>query len=1098
MAKQANEKKPKQDKPTSPEAAKPKRRRRWGRRTLIALVLCAVAYTLFGFFGVPFLIHKIGLEGLDDRLRGSVTLERAAFNPFTLAVTLEGLAIDDDAGERLAGFERFDGDFQLLATIFRPGLRFRRAVVTGPEGFIAIDESGRINLIEQLEDTPADASGEPLRRIPRIVIEELAALDASATFRDARLEEVFEKRVEDLNFTISGFDTDPEHENTHRIVASLAGGAAIEWTGSFYLNPLTAAGTLMLTGLDLPSFMPYASQFTSLRVTEGRLSIEVAYELAPVRAQDRASVEVQRVLLEDVSVQEAGEPILAAPLVEVTGLAIDADARRLSVGALRIENGSADIVREADGSLRIVRFEREARERREAAALDRSARVDVQAIEYPLVQLETAIRHLIEDVRLDWTIEVGSIELESANATFTDRSTPDPVRIELSAINLEAGPVLSSEDFRTPFAVRAMLDGASALAATGEVRPLEFGAEVQVEASEVALATFAPYLPRELPEPLPAARLTGGAAGASGTITLSMREGEAIAITWAGEAGVAALEARDESGERTLLAAESLGASGEASATLAPDGPVIRWDGDATARGVHLDADIGQPLAGAVGDATVRGRLALGADGAPGALTFDGDVEASVLELDAPEQEGLRAEVGSARLGAVAFDKAAGTLSIASVSAQSPSVRRRMDLVRAESAPDEESAQTVEAEIALPPLPVALRIDALAVRDGRIELIDSGGAEALSILVEGANLDMGGIATDGQTAATIDLAAIVQGSGALRVSGEVDAFRAPPYADVVVEMDALPTRPYSPLVEPRLGWSIDRGRLTLRLPVRAEDGRVDGRLGVTLSDFYLGQRVEAPGAPDLPLKLGINLLRNRQNEIPVDVPFSGDMTDPKFTLGGVIWEAFFGIIGRAATAPFQLLANAFAPGESIDLSQVGFEPGSDTLTPGALSTVDTLGRALVERPALALEATGVYDPEADREALRRAALDANLLARAQQADPGVMGLDDAAYRVQLEALFAERFPERAPIRVPVPPGARDQLDVAPEEMQSALLGAIEVADDELAALATRRAEAVVRAMVADTGVERDRITIGEPRAAEAEESARVIFDLGGG
>jgi hypothetical protein len=1095
MAKQANEKKPKQDKQTSPEAAKPKRRRRWGRRTLIALVLCAVAYILFGFFGVPFLIHKIGVEGLDDRLRGSVTLERAAFNPFTLAVTLEGLAIDDDAGERLAGFERFDGDFQLLATIFRPGLRFRRAVVTGPEGFIAIDESGRINLIEQLEDMPADTSGEPLRRIPRIVIEELAALDASATFRDARLEEVFEKRVEDLNFTISGFDTDPEHENTHRIVASLAGGAAIEWTGSFYLNPLTAVGTLTLTGLDLPSFMPYASQFTSLRVTEGRLSIEVAYDLAPVRAQDRASVEVQRVLLEDVSVQEAGEPILAAPLVEVTGLAIDADARRLSVGALRIENGAATIVREADGAMRIVRFEREVRERREAAALDRAARVDVQAIEFPLVQLATAIRHLVEDVRLGWTVEIGAVELDNAGATFTDLSTPEPVRIELSAINLEAGPVLSSEDFRTPFAMRAMLDGASALAATGEVRPLEFGAEVQVEASEVALATFAPYLPRELPEPLPAARLTGGAAGASGTITLSMREGEAIAITWTGEAGVAALEARDESGERTLLAAESLGAAGEASATLTPDGPVIRWDGDATARGVHLDADIGQPLAGAVGDAALRGALAFGGDTA--GVTYAGDLEASDLTFDAPDQNGLHAEAAGVRLGAIAFDQGAGTLSFGSVSALSPSVRQRMALVRAGESSKGDATQ-VEAEIALPKLPFALRIDSLGVRDGRVELIDSGAGDALSILVEGANLDMGGIATDGQTAATIDLAATVQGSGALRVSGEVDAFRTPPYADVVVEMDALPTRPYSPLVEPRLGWSIDRGRLTLRLPLRAEDGKVDGRLGVTLSDFYVGGRVDAPGAPDIPLRLALNLLRNRNDEIPLDVPFSGDMTDPSFTIGGVIWDALFGTLGRVATAPFQLLASAFAPGQQIDLSQVAFEPGADALSTDALPAIDALGRALVERPALTLIATGVYDPEADREALRRAALDASLLARAQTDDPGVMGLDDAAYRVQLERLFAERFPARAPIRVPVPPGARDQVDMAPEAMEAALLGSIEVTDAQLVALAQRRAEAVVRAMVADAGVEQGRITVGDPRAAEEAETARVIFDLGGG
>ncbi|MFG0274113.1 MAG: DUF748 domain-containing protein [Phycisphaerales bacterium] len=1075
------------------EQPKTKRRRRWGRRAGIGLVVCAVVYILFGFFGVPLLIQKVGVPRLDARLRGAVALDRAAFNPFTLALTLEGLAIDDDAGERLAGFERFDGDFQLVASIFRPGFRFRRAVVTGPEGFIAIDDAGRINLIDQLEDTPTTSAGEPLRRIPRIVITELAALDASATFRDERLDEVFEKRIEHLNFTIDGLDTDPEHENNHRIVAALADGAAVEWTGAFYLNPLTATGSLTLTGLDLPSFMPYASQFTSLRIDEGRLSVEVGYDLAPVREQDRASVAVQRVLLEDIVVNESGERVLGAPLVEVTGVEIDADARRLAVGAVRIENSDASIVREAGGALRIARFEREARERREAAALDRSQRVDVRSIEYPLVQLETAIRHLVEDVTLDWTIDVGAIEIDGAAATFADRSTPDPVRIELSAISLEAGPIRSGEDFRTPFTGTARLDGSAPLAATGQIRPLEFGAEVQVEASDIALATFAPYLPRELPEPFPAPRLTGGAAGASGAATLSMRDGEPITLTWRGEAGVTALEARDQAGERTLLEAEALALDGEARATLAADGPALQWEGAATARGARLDADLGQSLAGAVGDATVRGALALDAE----TLTFDGDVDAAGLVVDVPEQDGLHGEAASARLSGIAFDQGAGSLAVGSVAVQAPAVRRRMDLVRT-GAPASGSAPEVETEIALPALPLALRIDTLALRDGRIELIDTAGAEDLSIIVESADLDLANIASDGQTIATIALSAAVQGSGALRVNGEVDAFRAPPYADVVVEMDALPTRPYSPLVEPRLGWSIDRGRLTLRLPVRAEDGRVDGRLGVTLSEFYLGERVEAPDAPDLPLKLGINLLRNRNNEIPVDVPFSGDMTDPKFTLGGVIWEAFFGILGRAATAPFQLLANAFAPGKDVDLSQAPFAPGADSLTPDTLSTVDTLGRALVERPALTLTATGVFDPVADGDALRRAALDASLLTRAQAADPGVMGLDDASYLVQLEALFAERFPDRAPIRVPVPPGARDQIDVAPEEMEAALLGSIDIAEAQLADLARRRAEAAARAMIADAGVESARITIGDPRPATDDESPRVVFDLGGG
>jgi len=75
------------------------------------------------------------------------------------------------------------------------------------------------------------------------------------------------------------------------------------------------------------------------------------------------------------------------------------------------------------------------------------------------------------------------------------------------------------------------------------------------------------------------------------------------------------------------------------------------------------------------------------------------------------------------------------------------------------------------------------------------------------------------------------------------------------------------------------------------------------------------------------------------------------------------------IIGKAATAPFALLMG----GDSEELGQIDFAPGSTELDAAARTRLDTLAAKLADRPQLKLEATGWADPVADGAQLQQAA-----------------------------------------------------------------------------------------------------------------------------
>jgi len=115
-------------------------------------------------------------------------------------------------------------------------------------------------------------------------------------------------------------------------------------------------------------------------------------------------------------------------------------------------------------------------------------------------------------------------------------------------------------------------------------------------------------------------------------------------------------------------------------------------------------------------------------------------------------------------------------------------------------------------------------------------------------------------------------------------------------------------------------------------------------------------------------------MQDRDGVIELDVPVTGNLDDPNFRVGRVVWKQIVGIVTKVATAPFTLLAKLFGGGGSQKLDVVDFEPGSSALTPKTEKTLQALANAVYSRPALRLDVEGSADEKADGRALRVAEL----------------------------------------------------------------------------------------------------------------------------
>ncbi|HET7402095.1 MAG TPA: hypothetical protein VFJ62_09950, partial [Usitatibacter sp.] len=241
--------------------------------------------------------------------------------------------------------------------------------------------------------------------------------------------------------------------------------------------------------------------------------------------------------------------------------------------------------------------------------------------------------------------------------------------------------------------------------------------------------------------------------------------------------------------------------------------------------------------------------------------------------------------------------------------------------------------------------------------------------------------------------------------------------------------------------------------------------------------------VESPTATKLPVLLLVSLLKDRDGVIKLDLPITGTLDDPQFSMWRIVLQILGNLLTKAATAPFALLGAMAGGGEQ--LAYVEFQPGLAVLTPASEQKLATLAKALADRPHVKLDAAGRAVAEVDAEALRRASLDRALrhakqkdLARKGESAPPIdeIVLEPAENAKYLKAVYADTQLASKPRNL-----IGMAKEIPPEEMEKLLLASYTVGDDALHELANDRAEAVRDWFVAKGNVPAERVFIAAPR-----------------
>ena len=308
---------------------------------------------------------------------------------------------------------------------------------------------------------------------------------------------------------------------------------------------------------------------------------------------------------------------------------------------------------------------------------------------------------------------------------------------------------------------------------------------------------------------------------------------------------------------------------------------------------------------------------------------------------------------------------------------------------------------------------------------------------------------------------------VVGKNGFAQITAKLFPFELKQNTDIKLDFKDIDLTDITPYSGQFVGYKIKKGKLNLNLNYSVADSKLNGSNFINFDSLTLGEKVDSKDAVNLPLSLAISILSDQNNQINIDLPVEGNLDDPDFKYGGVIWAAVKKLFADITLAPFRFLGNALGLG-SKDLSSIDFLAGSSELISSEAPKIADFIKLTGSKPKMKLSITPTYSK-----------------------------LDESFYKnkkldQKINQIIASSGKDYIAVLNELVPNLKDRSEKA---LREEALKSIEVDKAKLIELANERANAVKEALI-KAGLEAGRININDATSSEPKQNTYTSVLMG--
>jgi len=396
--------------------------------------------------------------------------------------------------------------------------------------------------------------------------------------------------------------------------------------------------------------------------------------------------------------------------------------------------------------------------------------------------------------------------------------------------------------------------------------------------------------------------------------------------------------------------------------------------------------------------------------------------------------------------------------------------------------------------------PLGVRIGQININDGSANFADLTLTPNFATAVQQLNGQIGTIDNRKPAPAKVDVKGKVDRYAPVTIKGALNPFNPLASLDIATSFKRVELTTLTPYSGKFAGFRIRKGRLNLDLHYKITNGQLQAENKVVVEQLQLGEKVDSPDAVDLPIRLAVALLKDTEGKISIELPVSGDLNNPQFSVMPIVWQTLRNLVLRAAQAPFKFIGGLITGGGSEDLGNVAFAPGSSELSGDAKSALDKLASALKERPELRLEIEGTSAQSSDGPLIAQQRLEREYQATWYKilqrrgdkvpANASMLVVDDSDKPAMLEGIYRNRLKQQ-------PPAEWQQLsrDERTTKLREAVIKSWAESAALLRTLGQERASSIKDYLVDKGKLEDDRVYFIDTSLGQAEKDGRVITPM---
>lgn len=396
--------------------------------------------------------------------------------------------------------------------------------------------------------------------------------------------------------------------------------------------------------------------------------------------------------------------------------------------------------------------------------------------------------------------------------------------------------------------------------------------------------------------------------------------------------------------------------------------------------------------------------------------------------------------------------------------------------------------------------PLGIRIGQIDIKDGSANFADLTLTPNFATAAQQLNGQIGTIDNRQPTPAKVDVKGKVDRYAPVTIKGALNPFNPMASLDIATSFKRVELTNLTPYSGKFAGLRIRKGRMNLDLHYLITNGQLKAQNKVVIEQLQLGDKVDSPDAVDLPIRLAVALLKDTNGTISIELPVTGDLNNPQFSVMPIVWQTLRNLVLRAAQAPFKMLGGLVSGGGAADLGNVSFAPGSSDLSPDAQEALDKLAAALKERPELRLEIEGTAAQNSDGPLIAQQRLEREYQATWYKilqrrgdkvpANPSLLVVDDSDKPAMLEGIYRTRLKQQ-------PPAQWEQLSRSEraDKLREAVIKSWAESAALLRTLGQERASSIKDYLVDRGQLEDDRVYFIDAALGQAESDGRVVTPM---